>query len=160
MRVFFEEEDCISEELLGTMETAARRAVELEGLPEGSCELSVTFVTKDEIRALNSEYRGIDKPTDVLSFPQFEKEELDAYRSEPDEIPDELMLGDVVISKDKAEEQAVEFGHSFERELIYLFTHSVLHLLGYDHEEADDKIVMRRREEEIMDWLGIPRMQD
>jgi probable rRNA maturation factor len=68
------------------------------------------------------------------------------------------MLGDVVICKEKAEEQAEEFGHSFKRELIYLFTHSVLHLLGYDHEEADDKTVMRKREEEIMDFLGIPKM--
>ena len=160
MKVFFEEEDKISKELTDIMEKAACRAVELEGLPEALCELSVTFVEKDEIRELNRDYRGIDRVTDVLSFPQFEKDELDSYREEPDEIPDELMLGDVVISRDKAEEQAKEFGHSFERELIYLFTHSVLHLLGYDHETPEDKSVMRRREEEIMDWLGIPRMQD
>ena len=88
-----------------------------------------------------------------------ERDELEEYISCPDDVPDELMLGDVVISKDKAMEQAEEYGHSFERELIYLFTHSVLHLLGYDHEEPEDKAVMRKREEEIMDWLGIPRMQ-
>ena len=99
----------------------------------------------------------MDSVTDVLSFPQFEADELAEYREDPDEIPGELMLGDVVICLDKAVEQAAEFGHSTERELIYLFTHSVLHLLGYDHEEAEEKASMRAREEEIMEWLGIPR---
>ncbi len=158
MKVFFEDETIISEELLNTMVKAANLACEMEGLDTEVCQLSVTFVGLDEIRDLNSTYRGLDKPTDVLSFPQFEVEDLDFYVANPEETPDELMLGDVVICKEKAEEQAKEFGHSFERELIYLFTHSVLHLLGYDHEEPDEKAVMRKREEEIMDQLGIPRM--
>ena len=159
MKVFFEEENIITESIRETMEKAASRAAELEGLPVLSCQLSVTFVGLDEIHELNRDYRGVDSPTDVLSFPQYEAEDIAFYCEEPEEAPDELMLGDVVICKEKAEEQAREFGHSFERELIYLFTHSVLHLLGYDHEEAEDKAVMRKREEEIMDWLGIPRMQ-
>ncbi len=158
MKVFFEEENIITESIRETMEKAASRAAELEGLPVLSCQLSVTFVGLDEIHELNRDYRGVDSPTDVLSFPQYEAEDIAFYCEEPEEAPDELMLGDVVICKEKAEEQAREFGHSFERELIYLFTHSVLHLLGYDHEEAEDKAVMRKREEEIMDWLGIPRM--
>jgi len=158
MKVFFEDEGIISEELLEIMLEAAGKAVEKEGLPSECCELSVTFVGLDEIHELNREYRQVDRPTDVLSFPQFDREELRYYIEEPDETPDELMLGDVVICKDKAEEQAREFGHSFTRELIYLFTHSVLHLLGYDHEEEDEKRQMRDREEEIMDELGIPRM--
>ncbi len=158
MKVFFEEENVITESLEKTMEKAASKAVELEGLPDLACQLSVTFVGLDEIHELNRDYRGVDRPTDVLSFPQFDPEDIAFYREEPDEVPEELMLGDVVICREKAEEQAKEFGHSFERELIYLFTHSVLHLLGYDHEEDDDKKVMRAREEEIMDWLGIPRM--
>ena len=158
MKVFFEDETIISEELLDTMVNAANLACEMEGLDTEVCQLSVTFVGLDEIQELNSTYRGLDKPTDVLSFPQFEVEDLDFYVANPEETPDELMLGDVVICKEKAEEQAKEFGHSFERELIYLFTHSVLHLLGYDHEEPDEKAVMRKREEEIMDQLGIPRM--
>ena len=158
MKVFFEEENIITESLKETMNKAATKACELEGLPDLSCQLSVTFVDMDEIHELNREYRGVDSPTDVLSFPQYEAEDIAYYRDNRDEVPDELMLGDVVICREKAEEQAEEFGHSFERELIYLFTHSVLHLLGYDHEEPEDKKVMRKREEEIMDWLGIPRM--
>ena len=158
MKVFFEDENIISEDLLALMIKSATKAIELEGLDPEICELSVTFVGPEEIRELNFQYREIDRVTDVLSFPQYDMEELDFYIDTPDETPDELMLGDVVICKEKAEEQAEEFGHSFKRELIYLFTHSVLHLLGYDHEEADDKTVMRKREEEIMDFLGIPKM--
>ncbi len=161
MKIFFEEEnEALDKGLLETMARASSKAAELEGLPDDICQLSVTFVTPVEIHELNRDYRGVDRPTDVLSFPQFEREELVEYINDPEEIPGELMLGDVVISKEKAMEQAEEYGHSFERELIYLFTHSVLHLLGYDHEEPEEKTVMRRREEEIMDWLGIPRMQE
>ena len=160
MTVFFEEDTNVSEKIKETMKKAASRAAELEGLPAFSCQLSVTFAGLEEIHELNRDYRGVDRPTDVLSFPQYEREDLEYYSENPDDIPDELMLGDVVICCDKAEEQAKEFGHSYEREIIYLFTHSVLHLLGYDHEEDDEKKVMRKREEEIMDWLGIPRMQN
>ena len=157
MNIFFEEDHPVSEELKDTMERAAREALKLEGLPEEACQFSVSFVYMDEIHALNRDYRGIDRPTDVLSFPQYEADELEEYRADPDEIPEEFMLGDVVICMEKAVEQAEEFGHSTERELIYLFTHSVLHLLGYDHENEEEKAVMRAREEEIMTILGIPR---
>ena len=159
MKVFFEEDNSIiTGSLEETMKRAAAKAVELEGLPDLACQLSVTFVGLDEIHELNNDYRGVDRPTDVLSFPQYEADDIAYYRDNPDETPEELMLGDVVICKEKAEEQAAEFGHSFERELVYLFTHSVLHLLGYDHEEPEEKREMREREEEILDWLGIPRM--
>lgn len=138
------------------MTEAAEYAVESENLlnlDKQRCELSVTFVGLDEIHELNREYRGVDRPTDVLSFPQFEDLE--------EEIPEvgEICLGDVVICREKAEEQAEEFGHSFERELVYLFTHSVLHLLGYDHMEEDEKKVMRQREEEIMEQIGLMRQE-
>ena len=159
MTIFIEENETGIEELLKTMEKAAEKAVELEGLPSEACQLSVTFVGPEEIHELNRDYRGVDRVTDVLSFPQFGPDELSWYIENPDEAPDELMIGDVVICKEKAEEQAAEFGHGLERELVYLFTHSVLHLLGYDHEDEEEKAVMRAREEEIMDWLGIPRMQ-
>jgi probable rRNA maturation factor len=159
MTIFIEENDANIGELRETMEKAAERAVELEGLPASGCQLSVTFVSPEEIHELNRDYRGVDRVTDVLSFPQYEPDDLVFYSENPEETPDELMIGDVVICLDKAEAQAEEYGHSLERELIYLFTHSVLHLLGYDHEEDEDKKVMRAREEEIMDWLGIPRMQ-
>lgn len=153
MNIYFEDGNVVSDELLEKMTEAARYAIETEGiinLDDDRCEISVTFVGLDEIHKLNREYRGVDRPTDVLSFPQFE--DLD------EEVPDfgEICLGDVVICRDKAEEQANEFGHSFERELVYLFTHSILHLLGYDHMEADEKKLMRAREEEIMIKIGLP----
>ncbi len=154
MNIFFEAEENIAEDLLKKMSEAAEYAVELEGMEKRDvdrCQLSVSFVGAEEIRELNREYRAVDRATDVLSFPQFE----DLMT----EIPQagEICLGDVVICRDKAEEQAKEFGHSFERELLYLFTHSVLHLLGYDHMEEDEKKLMRAEEEKIMEKIGLLR---
>lgn len=115
-------------------------------------EISVSVVDKNDIKNLNREYRSIDKETDVLSFPQYES------LNEIKEIEYEIVpLGDVVICLDKAKEQAKEFGHSLERELIYLFVHSLLHLLGYDHLEDEDKVEMRNYEERIMQMLNILR---
>lgn len=150
MTIYFEEGQVVTDEMRSTMEKAAARCLELEGLSDERVEISVTFVEAEEIRSLNREYRDNDKVTDVLSFPQFD---------DLNEIPDfgEICLGDVVICKERAEEQAEEFGHSFEREIIYLFTHSILHLLGYDHMEDDEKKEMRQREEEVMEYLGIGR---
>ena len=156
MKIYFEEGHAVPEELLRKMTEAAEYAVESENmhnLDKKRCEISVTFVDLDEIHELNKQYRGVDKPTDVLSFPQFDDLE--------EEIPEvcEICLGDVVICEQKAREQAEEFGHSFERELVYLFTHSVLHLLGYDHMEDDEKKAMREREEEIMKQIGLMRQE-
>lgn len=157
MNIYFEELQVVSEEILDTMKKSCEKAIELENLPTDKCEISVSFVDLDEIHRLNKEFRDVDRPTDVLSFPQYEVDEIIFYSENPDEIPDVLELGDVVICKDKAMEQAKEYGHSFEREIIYLFTHSILHLLGYDHIEEDEKACMRKREEEIMEYLGIVR---
>ena len=156
MKIYFEEGHAVPEELLQKMTEAAEYAVESENmhnLDKKRCEISVTFVDLDEIHELNKQYRGVDKPTDVLSFPQFDDLE--------EEIPEvcEICLGDVVICEQKAREQAEEFGHSFERELVYLFTHSILHLLGYDHMEEDEKKAMRAREEEIMKQIGLMRQE-
>ena len=150
MNIAFDNEEIIDSTLLKKMEDAANYALKLEDIPSDRVEISVSFVSPDEIHELNNEYRGVDRETDVLSFPQFEKDE---------EIPDfgPVYLGDVVISNSKAKEQAIEYGHSYERELVYLFTHSVLHLLGYDHMEEEDKTVMRKREEEIMEYIGLTR---
>ncbi len=117
------------------------------------CEVSVTFTDNEGIRELNNKFRQIDRPTDVLSFPLFD------FDGESDEPPvDDIMnmLGDIVISLEKAKEQAEEFGHSFEREVAFLCVHSMLHLLGYDHEtsEEDDKN-MRARQSEIMNIIGL-----
>ncbi len=150
MYIYFEEGQQVTEEILATMEKAAKYCLELEGIDEERTEISVTFVEAEEIRELNRDYRDNDKVTDVLSFPQFD---------DLNDIPDfgEICLGDVVICKERAQEQAEEFGHSFEREIIYLFTHSILHLLGYDHMEEEEKQEMRGREEEVMTHLGIGR---
>jgi len=117
------------------------------------CEVSVTFTDNDGIRELNNKFRQIDRPTDVLSFPLFDFEG-DSEEPPVDEIMN--MLGDIVISLERAKEQADEYGHSFEREVAFLCVHSMLHLLGYDHEtsEEDDKN-MRARQTEIMNIMGL-----
>ena len=114
-------------------------------------EVSVTYTDNEGIRELNAAHRNIDSPTDVLSFPLFEKKELI-------EASDGDALGDIVISLEKAREQANEYGHSFEREVAFLTVHSMLHLLGYDHEisEADEK-EMFFRQEEILKTMGLLR---
>jgi len=151
MEIYFENEQVVSEELLALMEESARLCLEKEGIPEENCEFSVSFVDREEIKELNSTYRGVDKVTDVLSFPQFE---------DFNELPEDhiICLGDIVICEDRAKEQAEEFGHSYEREIIYLFTHSVLHLLGYDHMDEEEKAEMREREEEVMTELKLKRV--
>ena len=112
-------------------------------------EVSVTFTNNEGIRELNREYRNIDRATDVLSFPQINYDE-------GEDISDGEMLGDIVISLERAREQAEEFGHSFERECAFLCAHSTLHLLGYDHEISDeDDADMRRRQREIMEKMGL-----
>ena len=151
MNIYFDEGQAVSDEIRRKMEQAAVYAVQLENLDEQRCELSVTFVDLDEIHELNKIHRGVDSPTDVLSFPQFE----DVCEEAPEE--GEICLGDVVICRDKAAQQAEEFGHSFEREILYLVVHSVLHLLGYDHMEDDEKRVMRTREEKIMEHIDVLR---
>lgn len=112
------------------------------------CEISFSLVIPEEIQELNAEYRNIDKETDVLSFPMLEFPEDEDMLTCETGIP--VMLGDIVISTKRAAEQAEEYGHSLEREICYLSVHSVLHLLGYDHMEEDEKRVMRAREKAIM----------
>ena len=124
----------------------------MEGFPYPA-EISVTFVDNQEIRKLNAEYRNKDMETDVLSFPMGENGQYDENHATGAKI-----LGDVVISIPEALEQAQLYGHSFEREVGYLTVHSVLHLLGYDHENGGlDRVRMREKEEYVMDELGLPR---
>lgn len=157
MKIIFEEDANFEKKYAEIMSDVAVRALELEELNHETAEVSLSLVSLDEIHQLNKGYRSVDSPTDVLSFPQYDVEELLYYSENPDEAPEELILGDVVICIEKAKAQAEEFGHSVERELIYLFTHSVLHLLGYDHMEEDEKKAMRKREEEILSEIGITR---
>ncbi len=116
------------------------------------CEVSVTFTDDEGIWAVNKQYRGIDKATDVLSFPltDFEGGE------EPPADEPKISLGDIIISLERAETQAKEFGHSFEREAAFLTVHSMLHLLGYDHERSEeDDADMRQRQREILEEMGL-----
>ncbi len=127
-------------------------ALEFEGV-DYDCEVSVTFTDNEGIRELNREYRAKDSATDVLSFPMY------AYTE--DDMPDTefvVELGDIVLSLERAKQQAEEFGHSFEREVAFLTVHSVLHLLGYDHElSEEDDADMRERQRKIMENINILR---
>ncbi|MCH3973069.1 MAG: rRNA maturation RNase YbeY [Oscillospiraceae bacterium] len=118
---------------------------------DASAQVSVTFVDNNQIHKLNKQYRDVDAPTDVLSFPMGEKGVYDTDYSTGTKI-----LGDIVISMEKAVEQADRYGHSLEREVGYLTAHSMLHLLGYDHEEGIERVHMREKEEQVMAELGLP----
>lgn len=123
-----------------------------EDLLETKLYMSIILTNKDKIQELNNTYRKINKTTDVLSFPMFEKEELEDFEGI---IPEPL--GDIVISIEKVKEQAEEYGHSFERELAYMLVHGFYHLRGYDHMEEDEKKIMREKEENVLSQLEIMR---
>lgn len=143
----FEPEPIISEVI--------NEAVDYEECPY-ECSVSVILTDNEGIHKLNKEQRGIDAPTDVLSFPMidyfepgnFDFLEQDEFAFEPES--GELMLGDIVISLDKVKEQAAAYGHSEQRELAFLVAHSMLHLFGYDHMEEDERILMEEKQEEIL----------
>lgn len=150
MEFIFSGEQEVSASLLRIMGYAAEACLRQENMDQERCQVSVSFVDEETIQELNRTYRDVDSITDVLSFPQFD---------DLAELPEEgiFSLGDVVICQQRAREQAEEFGHSYERELIYLFTHSMLHLLGYDHMEEEDQREMRAQEEAVMTYLGLVR---
>ncbi len=135
----------ISEEIKALIEKSVAAVLKVEELDE-NVEVSVSFVGDEEIRELNRDYRGVDKSTDVLSFP-----------IDDEFILDNRILGDVIINTRRVMEQAEELGHSNEREFSYLTVHSILHLLGYDHMEDEDKRQMREREKLAMKELSIYR---
>ncbi len=124
-----------------------------EHMEDAKLYISVTLTNPENIRKLNKEYRNIDKETDVLSFPMFEKNEIPSLKS----LEYEEALGDIVISIERVKEQALEYGHSFERELSYMLVHGFYHLMGEDHIEEDDKVVMRAKEEKVLNKLNIVR---
>lgn len=157
---FDDERGYLSEEQIELFHKAAHTVFveELSNLHEEFeefIEISLTVVTEDEIQSINAEYRGIDKVTDVLSFPQYEC--VQDIEDEIEYIDDDmtLLLGDVVICYDKVKSQAAEFGTTEAREFVYLFVHSLLHLLGYDHMEEEEKREMRAHEEAIMTIMGL-----
>ncbi|MEG6520780.1 rRNA maturation RNase YbeY [Desulfotomaculum sp. 1211_IL3151] len=145
-----QEEITVADELLQLVEAVVKESLKSEGY-DTDAEVGLIFVDDNYIRSLNAEYRGIDKPTDVLSFALNEGEDM------PEDEEAEDLLGDIIISLPTAQRQAEEYGHSFAREVAYLTAHGSLHLLGYDHMTEEDRQVMRQKEEAIMHRLNIPR---
>ena len=132
------------------------KCFEVENIPNEKMIVSVILTNSENIREYNREYRNIDKATDVLSFPMFEKTEIDEMiKNKNFEHMD--VLGDMIISIEQVKEQAEEYGHSFERELSYMVVHSFYHLMGYDHIKDEDKVLMRPKEEYVLNLLGITR---
>lgn len=156
-------------ELPSDCEETARQVIR-QVLASENCpyeaEVNLTFVDNDEIHRLNREFRQIDRATDVLSFPMTDWESPANYSClEDDETaagsfnPEtgELLLGDIVISVERADEQAKEYGHSLKREISFLIAHSMLHLLGYDHMVPEEAAVMEQKQEAVLQALGITR---
>lgn len=125
----------------------------VENLQDSKLYISVTLTNPENIRKLNNQYRKIDRETDVLSFPMFEKEEINGLKN----LKFEEALGDIVISIERVKIQATEYGHSFERELAYMVVHGFYHLMGEDHIEEVDKVIMREKEENVLKKLNILR---
>ena len=156
MRILVSDPDGVSREWMDMLSAAAESCLRREGMDPETAEISLSFVSEEEIQQLNRDYRGVDSVTDVLSFPLLEDTGDLIVIGDEDEAED-LVLGDVVICLKRAEEQAEEYGHSKQREVVYLFVHSVLHLLGYDHMTEEERAEMRQREEEVMDELHLSR---
>lgn len=147
-----------------TLETIIKLCLEEERYPQ-NIELSLTIVNNDEIQRLNNEFRNINRPTDVLSFPMinFENGVMDVtnlqqqFKEVTNNDTGDIVLGDIVISIDKAIEQAKEFGHSLKREIGFLTAHSMFHLMGYDHMTNEDEAVMKHKQEKILNALDLTR---
>ncbi|MGF7185496.1 putative rRNA maturation factor [Desulfitispora alkaliphila] len=141
------------------MERILKEAVQVTLAEHGNdsiqVEVSALLVDDQEISSLNRDYRDIDSATDVLSFPQYEKIEQIMHESEASPHP--ILLGDIVISLETCVRQAEEYGHSAERELGFLVVHGMLHLLGYDHLDDEEKIKMRSKEEQVLTKMGLGR---
>lgn len=164
MTLNFEEEGSLKLplECKALSERVAQAALDFTGCPY-EAEINLLLTTDEEIRQMNREFRDTDRATDVLSFPMVDYEEAgnfdfleereDCFHPETGE----LLLGDIVISKNKVLSQASEYGHSPEREFAFLITHSVLHLTGYDHMEEEERLLMEQMQREILEKLGITR---
>lgn len=155
MTVLFDNryEGQFDEEFFQMIEKIALLSLEYEDF-DTDCEISVSLVDNNEIKDINSRFRNIDSATDVLSFPQltFEEDEVCDVNEN-----DEIILGDIIISVERAMEQAKEYGHSLKREIAFLTAHSMLHLLGYDHMVKEEEEVMFKKQKEILNIAGIPR---
>lgn len=164
MRIYLENEEGPELDLdyMGIASLIAEGVLDYENCPYES-QIELLLTNNDEIRRINSEFRGIDHPTDVLSFPMIDYESpadfssLEEDGSNFDPETGELILGDIVISKEKVIAQAEEYGHSVKREFAFLIAHSMLHLLGYDHMEEEERLVMEEKQRSILANVGIER---
>ena len=157
LKIYFSNEQDkikISFKIRHLIKKSVKEALSQEGFSYPA-EVSVSFVDNEAIHKLNLEYREKDKPTDVLSFPMWEKEELSDGSALDGHA---VTLGDIIISAEKAKSQAEEYGHSLEREICFLSVHSILHLLGYDHETSEeDEAYMKNKQEDVLIKIGLPR---
>ena len=144
-----------NDEYKNTIDTVLKKAFKTEKLDKSNIYINIILTTPENIRKANREYRNIDKETDVLSFPMFEKDEINEIKKNKSEVFD--VLGDIIISIDRVKEQAEEYGHSFERELAYMTIHGFYHLMGYDHMTEEEKKEMREQEENVLGQLNIIR---
>jgi len=143
----------VDDKLQYLIEEIVKVALSKENVSENT-EVSIVLVDNDYIQQLNKHYRSVDSPTDVLSFAM---QESICEQDYIEETGQEKLLGDIIISLERAKEQAAEYGHSFEREIGYLVVHGILHLLGYDHENHEEKEIMRKKEEEILKEFDLRR---
>ncbi|MCD8020240.1 MAG: rRNA maturation RNase YbeY [Clostridiales bacterium] len=160
-------ENCYKENIVPDYETIIRKVIE-RALDYEECpyetQVYVLLTDNEEIHQVNLEHRQIDRPTDVLSFPMVSYTQPADFSDVEERDPDafhpetgELLLGDILISMDKVQEQAEEYGHSLQRELAFLVAHSMLHLMGYDHMEDGERQIMERKQEEILKQCGYVR---
>lgn len=160
-----ETDDEIGFDYQETLKNVILKSIEIENCPY-ECEVNITFTNDSGIQRLNQDFRGIDRPTDVLSFPMadynppanfsiLESDDTTAQYFNPES--GELLLGDIVISTERAKKQAKEYGHSLKREICFLTAHSMLHLMGYDHMTDRDREEMESKQDEILNALGITR---
>lgn len=138
------------------IEKVLKQCYKEEKLENSRLTVTITLTTPDNIKEINKKYRRIDEATDVLSFPMYEKDELEQKIAKKDFLQEDI-LGDIIISISKVEEQAKEYGHTFERELSYMLVHGFYHLMGYDHIKEEDKNKMRPKEEKILATLKLER---
>ena len=134
-----------------------KKCFEIENLVDSQLYVSIIITNPENIHKINKEYRNVDKPTDVLSFPMFQKDEIDKKIKDKD-FKHEDILGDIIISIEQVQKQAEDYGHGFEREFAYMIVHGFYHLMGYDHIVEEDKSIMRQKEENILNSLEINRI--
>ena len=144
-----------SNEYRNLIEKVIGQAFKEEEIENINLYINIILTNPENIKSINKQYRNIDKETDVLSFPMFEKNEIEGMKLNGNNITE--VLGDIVISVEKVEEQANEYGHSFERELSYMLIHGFYHLMGYDHMDDEEKKEMRAKEEKVLKKLNINR---